>query len=79
MFGDSFFKKVEKKTNINKDTIFSLAAKLQKSNMQDENTIREVIHDLSNMTGKEVSKEKEEQIIDAIKKNKVPKDMNNMF
>ena len=73
MFGDNFFKKVEKKTHINKDTIFSLAAKLQKSNMQDENTIREVIHDLSNMTGKEVSKEKEEQIIDAIKKNKVPK------
>ena len=79
MFGGQFFKKVEKKTHINKDTIFSLAAKLQKSNMQDENTIREVIHDLSNMTGKEVSKEKEEQIIDAIKKNKVPKDMNNMF
>ncbi len=79
MFGDNFFKKVEKKTNINKDTIFSLAAKLQKSNMQDENTIREVIRDLSNMTGKEVSKEKEEQIIDAIRKNKVPKDMNNMF
>ena len=79
MFGDNFFKKVEKKTHINKDTIFSLAAKLQKSNMQDENNIREVIHDLSNMTGKEVSKEKEEQIIDAIKKNKVPKDMNNMF
>ena len=79
MFGDNFFKKVEKKTHINKDTIFSLAAKLQKSNMQHENTIREVIHDLSNMTGKEVSKEKEEQIIDAIKKNKVPKDMNNMF
>lgn len=79
MFGDNFFKKVEKKTHINKDTIFSLAAKLQKSNMQDENIIREVIHDLSNMTGKEVSKEKEEQIIDAIKKNKVPKDMNNMF
>ena len=79
MFGDNFFKKVEKKTHINKDTIFSLAAKLQKSNMQDENTIREVIRDLSNMTGKEVSKEKEEQIIDAIRKNKVPKDLNNMF
>lgn len=79
MFGDNFFKKVEKKTHINKDTIFSLAAKLQKSNMQDENTIREVIRDLSNMTGKEVSKEKEEQIIDAIRKNKVPKDINNMF
>ena len=26
---DSFFKKVEKKTNVNKDTILSLANKLQ--------------------------------------------------
>ena len=78
MFGDNFFKKVEKKTHINKDTIFSLAAKLQKSNMQDENTIREVIHDLSNMTGKEVSKEKEEKIIEAVKNDKVPKNLDKM-
>lgn len=79
MFGDSFFKKVEKKTNINKDTILSLAGKLQASSMQDENTIREIIRDLSNMTGKEVSKEKEEQIIEAIRKNNIPKDIGNMF
>ena len=58
MFGDSFFKKVEKKTNVNKETILSLAQKLQNSNMKDENTIREIISDISNMTGKEVSKEK---------------------
>ena len=56
MFGDSFFKKVEKKTNINKETILSLADKLQKSDMKDENTLREVIKDISVMTGKEVSK-----------------------
>ena len=31
---DSFFKKVEKKTNVNKDTILSLANKLQGSNMK---------------------------------------------
>ena len=35
MFGDSFFKRVEKKTNINKETILSLADKLQRSNMKD--------------------------------------------
>ena len=79
MFGDNFFKKVEKKTHINKDTIFSLAAKLQKSNMQDENTIREVIHDLSNMTGKEVSKEKEDKIINAVVNDQVPKDITKLM
>ena len=79
MFGDSFFKRVEKKININKETILSLADKLQRSNMKDENTLREVIKDISNMTGKEVSKEKEQRIIDAIKKDNIPKDIGNMF
>lgn len=79
MFGDNFFKKVEKKTNINKETILSLADKLQKSDMKDENTLREVIKDISIMTGKEVSKEKEQRIIDAIKKDNIPKNIDNMF
>ena len=43
MFGDSFFKKVEKKTNVSKDTILSLANKLQDGNMKDEKTLREVV------------------------------------
>ena len=79
MFGDNLFKKVEKKTNINKETILSLADKLQKSDMKDENTLREVIKDISVMTGKEVSKEKEQRIIDAIKKDNIPKNIDNMF
>ena len=72
MFGDSFFKKVEKKTNVNKETILSLAAKLQDSNMKDENTLRELIQEISNITGKEVSKEKSDKIVNAILKDKVP-------
>ena len=62
MFSDNFFKKVEKKTNVNKETILSLADKLQKGNMKDETTLKEVINDLAKMTGREVSKEKEEKI-----------------
>ena len=34
-FSDSFFKKVEKKTNVDKDTIIKLANKLQNGNMKD--------------------------------------------
>ena len=72
MFVDSFFKKVEKKTNVNKETILSLASKLQDSNMKDENTLRELIQEISNITGKEVSKEKSDKIVNAILKDKVP-------
>ena len=78
-FKDSFFKKVEKKTNVVKDTILSLAEKLQKGNMKDESTLRDVIHTLSKMTGKEVSKEREDKIIKTIVEDKVPKGVDKMF
>ncbi len=74
-FSDNFFKKIEKKTNVNKETILSLANKLQEGNMKDKNTIKEVIHDLSKMTGREVSKEKEQKIINTIMNDNVPKDL----
>lgn len=75
MFSDNFFKKVERKTNVNKETILSLADKLQKGNMKDETTLKEVINDLAKMTGREVSKEKEQKIIETILNDKVPKDI----
>ncbi|MDO4995898.1 MAG: stage VI sporulation protein F [Bacilli bacterium] len=79
MFTDNFFKKVENKTNVNKNTIIDLANKLQGNNMKDEKTIREVIHNIKELTGKEVSKEKEDKIVNAILKDKVPKDVEKMF
>ena len=74
-FSDNFFKKIEKKTNVGKDTILSLANKLQQGNMKDESTLKEVIQDISKITGREVSKEKEQKIIDTILANKVPKNL----
>ena len=76
---DSFFKKVEKKTNVDKDTILSLANKLQQGNMKDENTLKEVIHDISKITGREVSEEKEKKIIDTILSDNVPKNIDKYF
>ncbi len=74
-FSDSFFKKIEKKTNVDKDTILSLASKLQQGNMKDEATLKEVIQDISRITGREVSKEKEQKIIDTVLSNGVPKNL----
>lgn len=78
-FSDNFFKNVEKKTNVNKETILSLANKLQQGNMKDENTLKEVIQDISRITGREVSEEKEKKIIDTILSNNVPKDIDKYF
>ena len=70
-FTDGFFKRVEKKTNVNKDTILSLASKLQQGDMKNEDNLREIIHELSTMTGKPVSKEKEDKIIKTIQNDQV--------
>ena len=78
-FGDDFFKKVEKKTNVDKNTILSLADKLQKGNMKDEKTLREVIDTLSKMTGRNVTKEQSDKIIAKIINDKVPKNVDKMF
>ena len=78
-FKDDFFQKVEKKTKVNKDTIIDLAKKLQGGNMKDANTLREVINTLSLMTGKKVTKEQEDKIINTIVSDKVPKNIDKMF
>ena len=74
-FSDSFFKKIEKKTNVDKDTILSLASKLQQGNMKDEATLKEVIQDISRITGREVTPEKEKKIIDTVLSNNIPKNL----
>lgn len=78
-FTDSLFNKIEKKTNIGKDTILNLASKLEKSNLKDETTLREVIKELSGMTGKNITKEKEDKIIQAVVNDEVPKDIDKLI
>ena len=79
LLNDNLFKKIEKKTNVNKDTILSLASKLQDENMKNEDTLRDVVKQISLITGKEVSKEKEDKIIKAILNDKVPTDLDKMI
>lgn len=76
---DSFFNRVEQKTNVKKSTIVELAKKLQGDNMKNEESLREVIHELSKMTGREVSKEQEEKIISAVINDKIPDNLDKMI
>lgn len=76
---DSFFNKVEKKTNVDKNTILGLAEKLQNGNMKDEKTLREVIDTLSKMTGKKITKEQSDKIIAKVIDGNVPNNIEKMF
>ncbi|MBE6154548.1 MAG: sporulation protein [Firmicutes bacterium] len=79
MLDDGFFKKVEKKTKVDKNTIISLAEKLQKGNMKDKNTLSEVIDTLSKMTGKTVNKDLKEKIINKVISDDVPNNVDKLF
>ena len=72
---DNLFQRIEEKTKVDKETIINLASRLQSGNYKDENTLRDIIHELSSITGRNVSEEKEQKIIDMIINDKVPKDI----
>ena len=74
-FSDEFFNKVEKKTNVNKETILGLARKVQNTNMKDEKNLRDLISEISAIAGKPVSKAQEDKIVGSIINDKVPKDL----
>jgi len=78
-FSDNFFNRIEKKTNVDKNTILELAKELQQNDLKNENTLRDVIRKLSKMTGKEISSEQENKIIKAVTNDKIPKDIDKMF
>ena len=47
--------------------------------LSDEDNLRTLIKDVAKLAGKEVSKEKEEKIISAVKKDKIPKKMDDLI
>ncbi len=69
---NDLFDKIEKKTHVNKDTIVSLARKLQEGDFKNENNLRNIIEEIGTITGKDVSKEKEDKIIEMVVNDKVP-------
>lgn len=79
MFGDSLFKKVQEKTKVDKKTILELASKLQSLNKNDEATLRSFIQEVGSVTGREVSKEKEDKLVKAIINDKVPTNLDAMM
>lgn len=76
---DSFLNKVEKKTNVSKQSILDLASRLKDGDLKNEKTIRGVISELSKLTGKEVTEEQSDRIVKAIVGDQIPSNLENMM
>ena len=76
---DSFLNKVEKKTNVSKQTILDLADRVKGGNLKDESTIRGVIDELAKLTGKNVSKEQSDKIVKAVVGDQIPNNLESMI
>ena len=79
MEDNNIFSKVEETTNVKKEDIIKLAKKASTQDLSDEKNIRKLIKEVARLAGKDVSKDKEEKILNAIKKDKVPKDLKNIL
>ena len=76
---EKIFDKVEEKTNVKREDIISLAKSIQGKDMNNERNLRKLIQDVAKLAGKKVSKEKEEKIIKAVKKDQVKDKLNKML
>ena len=76
---EKIFDKVEEKTNVKREDIINLAKSIQGKDMNNERNLRKLIQDLAKLAGKTVSKEKEEKIIKAVKKDQVKDGLNTML
>ncbi len=65
--------------NIEPEQVFNLVEKVKTMNLSDEKNIREIIKEVSAITSKPVSKEKEDEIVTKVMKNGINEDLFNMF
>lgn len=76
---DSLLNKVEQKTNVSKESILELASRLKEGDLKNEQTIRGVISELSKLTGKDVSEEQADKIVNAVIGDQIPKKLEDMI
>lgn len=63
---DSFFKKIEQKTGVSMDEVFTLANAIQHADFSDEKQVKKIVRKVSKMAGKPVNKELEDQIVQSV-------------
>ena len=63
---DSFFKKIESKTGVPMDEVFTLANAIQYSDFKDERQVRKIIRNVGKLANKNVSPQMEDELVKSI-------------
>ena len=65
--------------NIEPEQVFNLVEKVKRTDLSNENNIREIIHEVSKITNRPVNKAKEDEIVKKVVENGINEDLLNMF
>lgn len=65
--------------NINQSDVFKLIEMASSLDLKDEKNIRKIIREAANITKKDISKEKEDKMVELIKKKGITKDLINLI
>ena len=63
---DSFFKKIEQKTGVSMDEVFTLANAIQYADFSDEKQVKKIVRKVSKIANKPISKDLEEKIVKSV-------------
>ncbi|EPD52128.1 stage VI sporulation protein F [Paenisporosarcina sp. FSL H8-0542] len=63
---DSFFKKIEQKTGVSMDEVFTLANAIQHADFSDERQVKKIVRRVSKIAGKQISSDFEDQIVQSV-------------
>ncbi|MFC3038936.1 stage VI sporulation protein F [Virgibacillus xinjiangensis] len=77
-FQKGLFDKLQQSANIDPNDVYKVADSVKHADFSDERTVRGLVRQLARMANKPLSKEKEDRIVEAITKNKMPADMNTL-
>ncbi|MFD1636082.1 stage VI sporulation protein F [Evansella tamaricis] len=75
---NNIFDQVQKKTNVKQEDLFKLANSVNTSDLQNEESVRQLIHQVASVANVSVSKEKEDELVKAITGNNVPMDFSSL-
>ncbi len=65
--------------NINKADIFKLVDDVRRMDLNDENSLRNIIKRASDIANKDISKEKEDDLVNRIKQDGLPSNIMDLF
>jgi len=75
---DHIFKKIQDKANVNPEDIHAIADSVKHANFSDEETVRNLVKQLSSVANKPISESKEDKIVQAIINNQFPSSLDSL-